>query len=195
MKKILFSLFIVAGLCFCIKSHAQNQIFIKAVGSTGAGSATGVFDGGSTDDRHRNEIEAYAYSDGLAGCASATKHGGGGGGSCKVSKTPFSFSMPISFAAISFKYNLLNGYFLTSVDMVIRKNGKDLFEFYKVHMEGVQVISVSEGSSSDSPTFNIELQPQKIAWQVTKQSADGSAGAKFSYGWDFAANKTFSYTF
>ncbi|MEJ7673770.1 MAG: hypothetical protein WKF59_14015 [Chitinophagaceae bacterium] len=85
MKKILFSLFIVAGLCFCIKSHAQNQIFIKAVGSTGAGSATGVFDGGSTDDRHRNEIEAYAYSDGLAACANATKQGGAG--ACKISKT------------------------------------------------------------------------------------------------------------
>ena len=194
MKKTFLSLLIVGGLFFCTKSVAQNKIFIKAFGSTGAGSATGVFDGGSTSDRHRNEIEAYAYSDGLAGCANATKLGGGS--ACKVVKTPFSFSMPLSFAVISFKYNLLQGKFLTSVDMVINNNsGERGLDYYKVHMEGVQVTSVSEGASGEAPVFNIELQPQKIAWEITKQSTDGAAGDKFSYGWDFTANRPFAHTF
>ena len=175
------------------RSLAQNQIFIKVIGSTGGTPATGIFDGGSTDDRHKHEIEAYAYSDGLAGCSNVSIVGGGG--ACKISKTPFSFSMPLSFATISFKYNLLLGRFLTSVDMVIRKTGESNFEYYKVHMETVQVVSISEGASSESPIFNIELQPQKIAWQVIQQSRDGRAGDKFSYGWDFAANKTFAYVF
>ena len=194
MKKIL-SLFIVAGLFICSRSLAQNQIFIKVIGSTGGTPATGIFDGGSTDERHQHEIEAYSYADGLAGCNSPSFGGGGGGGACKISKTPFSFSMPLSFATISFKYNLLTGRNLTSVDMVIRKNGETPFEFYKVHMETVQVVSISEGASSESPVFNIELQPQKIAWQVIQQSTDGRPGDKFSYGWDFAANKAFSYVF
>lgn len=194
MKKII-SLFIVAGLFFSTKSLAQNQIFIKAIGSTGNGTATGVFDGGSTDERHRNEIEAYAYADGLAGCTSSSSSSASS--ACKITKTPFSFSMPLSFATISFKYNLLMGRNLTSVDMVITKNEeRGGFEFYKVHMETVQVLSISEGSTSPgSPIFNIELQPQKIAWEVTKQSNDGSVGAKFSYGWDFSSNKAFTYAF
>jgi type VI secretion system secreted protein Hcp len=194
MKKII-SLFIVAGLFIFSRCLAQNQIFIKAIGSTGGSPATGIFDGGSTDERHQHEIEAYAYSDGLAGCANLSS-GGGGGSACKISKTPFSFSMPLSFATISFKYNLLAGRHLTSVDMVIRKNGgRDQVEFYKVHMETVQVVSISEGASVESPIFNIELQPQKIAWQVIQQSTDGAAGDKFSYGWDFSANKPFAYVF
>lgn len=196
MKKI-FSLFIVAGFIFCTKSIAQNRIFIKAIGSTGMGSATGVFDGGSTDERHRNEIEAYAYSDGLAGCISSSSSSAAA--ACKITKTPFSFSMPLSFATISLKYNLLQGKLLTSVDMVISNNSGEErggLDFYKVHMEGVQVVSVSEGSTSpDSPIFNIELHPQKIAWEVTKQNTDGGVGAKFSYGWDFTANKPFTYVF
>ncbi|MEO5783575.1 MAG: type VI secretion system tube protein Hcp [Ginsengibacter sp.] len=192
MKKII-SLFIVAGLFICSRSLAQNQIFIKAVGTPGPGLSSGVFDGGSSDEGHRNEIEAFAYSDGLAGCTNSSN--GGSSSVCKISKTPFSFSMPMSFATISFKYNLLLGKAITSVDMVIRKNvGERPFEFYKVHMETVQVVSISEGASSESPIFNLELQPQKIAWQVIQQSRDG-IGDKFSYGWDFSANKAFSYVF
>ena len=193
MKKI-FSLFIVAGLFFCTKSQAQNQIFIKAIGIPGPGLSSGVFDGGSDVRGHEKEIEAYSYSDGMAGCASLSSSGGGAS-VCKVSRTPFSFSMPLSFATISLKYNLLQGRLLPSVDMVIRKNGESPFEFYKVHMENVLVSSISEGASTESPIFNIELLPTKIAWQVIKQSNDGRPGAKFSYGWDFSANKAFTYSF
>lgn len=195
MKKIIFSLIIIAGLCYCTKSHAQ--IYIKAFGSTGNGSATGVFDGGSQSEGHHNEIEAYAYSDGLVGCATASAGKGGGAGACKVVKSPFTFSMPVSFAVISFKYNLLLGKLLTYVDMNIEKQGEGSnFAYYKVHMEGVQVVSISEGAGSpDSPVFNIELQPTKIAWQVNKQSNDGGSGPGFSYGWDFSANKPFIYSF
>ena len=192
MKKI-FSLFIVAGLIFCTKSLAQNQIFIKAVGIPGPGLASGVFDGGSQVRGHEKEIEAYSYADGMAGCASLAS--GSGAGACKVSRTPFSFSMPLSFATISFKYTLLQGRHLPSVDMVIRKEGESPFEFYKVHMENVFVSSISEGASTDPPVFNIELLPTRIAWEVTKQSNDGRPGAKFSYGWDFAANRAFIYSF
>jgi type VI secretion system secreted protein Hcp len=193
MKKI-FSLFIVAALFFTSKSLAQDQIFIKAVGTPGPGIAPGVFDGGSQVRGHEKEIEAYAYSDGLAGCSTLSTSGSGAG-ACKVSKTPFSFSMPLSFATISFKYNLLQGRHLTSVDMVLRKNGEIPLEYYKVHMETVLVVSISEGASSEPPIFNVELLPQKIAWQVIKQNADGRPGDKFSYGWDFSANKPFLYVF
>ena len=193
MKRIIFSLCVIAGLLFCTKGHSQNKIFIKAVGSTGNGTAIGIFDGGSTAEKHPNEIEAIAYTDGLAGCAGPLS--GGGGGLCKSTNTPFTFSMPLSFALISFKYNLVNGKFLNSVDMVIHKNIPSGFDFYKVHMEVVKVVSVSEGAGSDSLGINIELQPQKIAWEITKQLPDGRPGDKFSYGWDFSANKAFIYSF
>lgn len=194
MKTYFVSLFILAGSFLCTESFAQ--IFIKAIGSTGMGTAVGTFDGGSTRVGHQNEIEAIAYSDGLAGCSSASGPGGGGG-VCKVSKSPFTFSMPLSLAVISFKYNLSIGKTITSVDMVISKNSGEVrgFEYYKVHMENVQVLSVTEGASSDDPTFNIELDPQKAAWEITKEDPNGSPGAKLSFGWDFLRNRSFNYTF
>ncbi len=195
MKKVFITSFILAGLF--ITSKSIGQIFIKAVGSTGVGTTVGTFDGGSTDEGHRKQIEASAYSDGMAGCSNAG--GGGGAAACKISKSPFQFSMPLSFAVNSFKYNMLVGKLLTSVDMEIVKNtgeGGSIEGLYKVHMEGVLVSSITEGASSgDLPIFNIELVPQKIAWQIAKQGNDGGIGEKFNIGWDFTKNKLFNYPF
>ena len=190
MKKILLLFFIGS---FCTTCIAQNStIFIKAIGSRGPGFTDGVFDGGSNDARHPHEIEALAYSDAIAGCNNIGK--GTGAASCKSSKSPFSFSMGISFAVNSFKYNLVIGKFITSVDMVIRKDGEEPFEYYKVHMENVQVTAVSEGSGGEAPMFNIELDPQKVAWQIIKQNDDGPS-IKSTFGWDYAANKAFNWGF
>ena len=105
--------------------------------------------------------------------------------------------MPLSPAVISFKYNILEGRLLTSVDMVVAKNAGEggLFDIYKVHMEEVLVTSISEGSSSEIPTFNVELLPGKIAWQVIKQNVDGGLDSKTSFGWDFRQNRKFAYSF
>jgi type VI protein secretion system component Hcp len=192
MKKILLIL-LVFGLSFSLRVSAQ--IYIRAVGNIGTG-ATGIFDGGSQSVKHAKEIEAHAYSDGLAGCP-VSGGSGTGGGACKVSKTAFTFSMPVSFAVNSFKFNLLSGGLLTSVDMVVAKSGAQPLEYYKVHMEGVKVLAISEGgtSSGEQPVFNIEIVPQKVAWQITKQNANGSLGDKFSTGWDFTTNRSFNYPF
>ena len=194
MKKVFLSFLLLTTLGFCQKVLAQSHIFIKAVGATGMG-ANGEFDGGSSVRGHENEIEAYAYSDALAGCAQAARNTGNS--ACKVSDSPFSISIPLSFAVNSFRYNLLNGRVLTSVDMDITKStGDGSVSIYRVHMENVLVSSLSEGGSSgDKPTFNIDLVPQKIAWQIVAQKDDGSAGASFAYGWDFSTNRAFNYNF
>jgi len=131
MKKVFLSLLIVIALSFNTKRFAENDIFIKAIGSTGEGSTVGVFDGGSTDDMHPKEISVFAYTDGLAGCATALKSGGGAAAVCKVAKTPFSFSTSLSPAIVSFKYNLVKWKVLNSVDMVMRKAGREAMEYYK----------------------------------------------------------------
>jgi type VI protein secretion system component Hcp len=205
MKKVFHFLFVVAGVFFYTNCLAQDHIYIKAVGIKNAGAGLGTFDGGSQSIRHKNEIEATAYSDGMTGCANIT--GAGGGGACKVTKSPFTFSMGLSNATISFKYNMLIGRLLNSVDMVIgNSNGESgEFEYYKVHMENVFVVSVTEGATSSfpsisgpsypSPTFNIELMPEQIAWQVANQNPIGGTPDKFSFGWDFLRNRSFSYSF
>ena len=195
MKTILRSLFCIAGLVFCTSSIAQHQIFVKAIGTLGDGLGQGTFDGGSTAVGHHNEIEAFAYSDGLTGCANFNS--GGGGGACRAIHTPFEFSMPLSFAVISFKYNLLVGRTLTSVDLVVTNSIGEgsLTGIYKIRMEDVSITSIKEGASGgEIPTFNIGLHPGRIAWQVIKRNADG-VESKFSFGWDFRQNRKFSYAF
>ena len=205
MKAILLSLLIISGVFIYSDSFAQSKIFIKAIGSRGDGMTSGIFDGGSAVVGHEKEIEAFAYSDGMAGCAALAGGGGGGGGACKVTQSPFTFTMPLSFAVISFKYNLLVGKFLTSVDMEVAKNTNNEggpSTYYKVHMEEVLISSISEGLSTatsegatDGPTFSLEIIPTRIAWQVIKQNADGRPGATFSFGWDFRQNRKFNYAF
>jgi type VI protein secretion system component Hcp len=190
MKKIFHFFILVSGMFFCTASFSQN-IFLKIVSRAGV-----TLNGGSMVIHHQNEINAMAYSDGLEGCTTLVI--GGGGGACKINHTNFSFSMHRSLSAIQLKKEMLIGNPLKTVDMTMSQNNGEGPEqvVYRVHMENVNIVSISDGGEdSDGQTFNVELLPRKIAWQVLTYPNTGGGAEKFSYGWDFSTYSVFNYTF
>jgi type VI protein secretion system component Hcp len=192
MKKI-FSLFLISGVLIFSNANGQFKIYIKASVS-GDGTVEGNFDGGSVVKGHEKEIEAWTYSYGLAGCSNSPL--GGGSSACKVVGSSFVFSMPFNNSLMSFKNALLLGkHLVVDVDFV-KTLGGGPFIYYQMRMDNVQIVSIQEaGSNDDLPSINIELQPQKIAWQINIRNPNGSTGTPLKYGWDFATNKAWNFNF
>jgi type VI protein secretion system component Hcp len=183
MRKFLFSLFVLPVLFFTVNAEAQTQTFLKA-------TATGFnFNGTSTTVGYENQNEISSFSNGVQSCAVSGK-------TCAPTFSGFYFTIQSNNAVTAFKSAQLQGKLITSVDLVMVKfSGEGPFEFYKIHMENVKVVNISEGASSEPPFISIGLQPAKIAWKTTVQNNIGGAGPSSSYGWDFAANVPFNYAF
>jgi type VI secretion system secreted protein Hcp len=183
MRKIINLFFVAAFIFHCSSVIAQStKVFIIAL------DGTTKLNGGSTVVGHVNDIEAWSYSQGEAGCFTF-------GGSCPPSVSDLSFMMGINPATVSFKKLLLSGTFLTSVDLTFRKEGATTFVYYKIRMENVAVTSVQESGSSEAPVFSVSLAPSRIAWQHRAQKADGTAGIKTTFGWDVETNAVWNYVF
>jgi type VI protein secretion system component Hcp len=192
MKKI-FSLFLISGVLFFSGAYGQQtDIFIKVSVANDGGPVVGNFNGGSNKEGHEDEIEAWSYSYGLAGCSNAPL--GSERSACKISGSSFTFSMQFNNSLLSFKNALLLGKHL-NVDVEWAKHSGDQLTYYKMLMENVQIASVQESGSSEPPAVFVELQPQRVAWAIPVQNPNGSFGPPLKYGWDFATNKAWNYNF
>lgn len=187
MRKSNYLVFVVALIFTCSNAFAQATIFMKAM------DGTTKLNGGSTQEKHVDEIEVLSNSLGLQTCVTCNVSGGGGVGKPTISS--FNVMIDISAATISLKRLLLIGKPLTSVDVSYLKRGATPFTYYKIHMEDVFVESVQESASSESPIFAVSLVPRRIAWQRIGQNPDGSAGKKIDVGWDQTTNELWTYLF
>ena len=186
MKKLLFSLFSFALLCFSSQSFSQsNRIFMSVPGSQG-------FDGGVTVIGYEKSIEVFSYADGLQACAGQASMGTTSQRSgCKTSFSGFSVMIELSPAVSGFQTALLQGKVLNVNVAHTRIVDGRYNAFYEIHMENVTVVSVSEGASAEAPNFSLQLQPEKIRWTVITQNPDGSKGTTYTAGWDFVKNVAF----
>jgi type VI protein secretion system component Hcp len=186
MKKLISPLLFAAFLVCSNQSFSQSQTFMKVSGSGYK------FIGDATAAGYENQIEVFSYSDGIAGCTTSTL---GGSGACTPSFTGFSTLISLSPAVNDFRAVMLTGATIKSIDVVqVKPSADKSLAYYKIHLENVQVTSVQEGASSEKPTISLTLVPQKIAWQINTQKADGSLQS-FSFGWDFVRNNTYGYKF
>ena len=187
-----FSLLLVC-LGFFSQVHAQG-IFIKAMAPAG-GDYGGLIKGGSKKDKHANEIEAYSYSSGIAGCTPSFSKGGLQ--ACKPSVGSVNFLMPLSPGVNQLKYFLLTGTPLVSADFVFEKrSGESSVVYYKVHMENIVVVTVQESAGGgETPTISVEFAPSRIAWATYEQKEDGSTVLANSLGFNLATNSIWNYIF
>jgi type VI secretion system secreted protein Hcp len=183
MRKISYFLFAVAFVITCSSAFSQSFIMVMKVKD-----GTTTVNGGSIVAGHGGEIDISSYSQGENVCA----------GCGKATLSDFKFMTSFNASTIAFKKFLLTGKKLTSVDVTYLTQGPTPFTFLKIHMENVIVTSEEESGftgGDKTPTVAISLSYSRIAWQRISQHSDGSIGTKTTYGWDVAANTTWSYTF
>lgn len=186
MKKIIYVFLIFQALVFSTNAFSQD-IYLKV---TAAGFD---FNGGATANGYQNSVEVFSFSEGLNGCVVSGK-------TCATTTSPFNFMTKMTYAITDFRSVMLQGKIITSADMYwVRPLGSEgTFVAYQIHMEDAKVISVQESGSAGgdvTPTVSLSLQPARIAWKVVTLNQTGQPNPASTYGWDFAKNAAFAYTF
>lgn len=185
MKKYVCLAFLSLSVFFCFKGHAQSgNVVIKIDTIKGESKLAG----------HEGEMEILSFSDGLSSCVpnSTSKV------SCKAVASTFNFLMSFEKSTIPLIMASVTARVLPFADITfIKSSAERPFEFYRIHLESVTVVSVQESGSGSEPrpTVSVSLSYARIAWQYTVQSDTGAAGETFTGGWDFILSKPFSYTF
>ena len=185
MKKIIYVFLIFQALVFSTNAFSQD-IYLKV---TAAGFD---FNGGATTSGYQNSVELFSFSEGLNGCVVSGK-------TCATTTSPFNFMTRMSNAITDFRSVMLQGRIITSADMYwVRPVGEGTFAAYQIHMEDVKVVSLQESGSAGgdvTPTVSVSVQPTRIAWNVITQNDLGQPISHSTFGWDFAKNAAFVYTF
>jgi type VI secretion system secreted protein Hcp len=185
MKRIIYLAFFSVPLLFCNISYGQSgtrmQLKIDNI------------QGESTLSGHANEIEILSYSQGISSCNQVSS-GSTKTSSCKPIASDISFMMVLDRSNIQLKNAITSGKIIPSADFTYIKTGDTPFEYYKIHMENINVTSIQESGSNEKPTVSLSLAFSRIAWQYTMQDPNtGGPGEVTKGGWDFVGAKAFNY--
>lgn len=175
MKKII-SVFIIT--ISMLPVFAQQDIFINVANIKGE----------SFDAKHKEWIDASAFS----GEASTTVSlgGAGGAGAGKASTRDFSFTICLDKSVNLLRAALYKGIRITSVNVEFVKPGATPFLYSKLLMEDVFVTSIAEGGTNaeGKNLVNISFSCTRYRSSYYVQNAGGAAVAPVVFGWDIAQN-------
>lgn len=124
--------------------------------------------GESRDSRHRDEIDALAFSWGVARDS--------GRDSGRPAPQDISFTMHVSKASPLLMLASATGARIPSAVLTVRTAGAEQLEFYKLALDDCRVTSYQTGGNSDAPVDSFSIEFAKVTMSYTPQSADGSPG-------------------
>jgi type VI secretion system secreted protein Hcp len=143
----------------------------------------GDIKGESLDDKHKGEIEVLSYSWGVTNPGSA--HGGGGGGTGRVTFQDLSIVHKIDKASPNLLKACATGQHLNEATITFRKAGKGQQEFLIIKMNDVIITGVVQGApSSEAGSETVSLEFAKVDWQYKPQNPDGSLDAGIHFKFD-----------
>ena len=185
MKKIIYIALCSAPLWLGTNSYGQS--------GTVALLRIDNIQGESMIAGHTNEIDILSYSQGIGSCnqvISTTNKTS----TCKPIASDISFMMVLDRSNIQLKNVIASGKIIPTADFTYIKLGGTPLEYYKIHLENINVTSIQESGSNERPTVSLSLAFSRIAWKYTMQDPNtGGAGEVTTGGWDFAASKAFNY--
>jgi type VI secretion system secreted protein Hcp len=121
--------------------------------------------GGSTDSKHKDEINVLSFSQSVSGSG------------CPE----FSISKPVDPASPGLAEAASSQRPFTTANLVVRKNGDKGFEYYKVAMSSVYVLSSNQSFSNEGAGYEeVVLSSRTTSMSYTPQKPDGSTGTEIS---------------
>lgn len=147
-------------------------------------------DGGSTDERHRGEIDIESFSWGVTQQTAVGPSGLAATG--KASLQDFHFVSRTGIQSPPLLVATATGQQFPRAVLTLRKAGADQVEFLKVTVENVLVTSYQVGGSEaspDLPTDQFSLSFSKIVMAVARQSPDGTVRDYVQGGYDSVAGR------
>jgi type VI secretion system secreted protein Hcp len=143
--------------------------------------------GGSTDAKHKGEIDLQSFSWGETNAGSGSAGGGGGAG--KVQFHDFHVVSKVDKASPVLMLSCATGKHLKEAVLTARKAGKGQQEFLVIKMNDVIITSVSHSDSDDGRSESVSMAFAKVDLQYKPQKADGSLDAGIHFKYDIKANK------
>jgi type VI secretion system secreted protein Hcp len=157
------------------------DVFLKITGIPGE----------SKDSKHKDEIDIFSFSWGLAQ-AEATGHAGGSGAAAgKANFSDFNFMVPVSKASPKLFLACAKGDHIADARLTLRKAGENPVEFLVYNLSDCQVTSYQESASSELPTDSFSLSYGKIEISYKEQNEKGGLGDETRAGWDLKQNREF----
>ena len=149
----------------------------------------GDIKGESQDAKHKEEIDVFSWSWGVA--QTGTMATGGGGGAGKASFHDLSFMHNVDKASPNLLKACASGKHIPEATIVQRKAGEGQQEYIIVKMTDVLITNVSSSGSGGDMTGSVGLQFAKVGLEYKTQEPDGSLDAGLFFKYDLKQNKTF----
>jgi len=178
MKRIISSVLLIPALFICTITFSQ-KILMKA------SDPFFKFVGGATLTDYESFFEVQAFSDYAGGCPTLP---------CKVSASGINLQILPTLDIEEFRKAMFKGRMIREADLVkLIPTGKGFFEPFRIHMENIVVVSVSEGDDGQNTIIiNVELKPEKMAWR-TQELNNGKSTIINTSGYDFKAFLEYKY--
>ena len=149
----------------------------------------GDIKGESQDAKHKEEIDVYSWSWGVA--QNGTMAVGGGGGAGKASFHDLTFVHNVDKASPNLLGACASGKHIPEATIVQRKAGEGQQEYIVVKMTDVMITNVTSSGAGGEMTENVALQFAKVELEYKPQKPDGSLDAGLFFKYDLKQNKTF----
>lgn len=151
-------------------SLGGGDMFLSVKGAT-----SGVINGESQDDKHKNEIDVLSWSWGMQGKPSL----GGGAASGKATVRELRVTKRVDKASTALMWALRKNEEIKEAKLTVRKAGKTPLEYLTITIEKGRVMSIDidAGDTSNSAALfeRVTFTFNRISIQYTPQGADGSA--------------------
>jgi type VI secretion system secreted protein Hcp len=151
--------------------------------------------GESTDDKHKDWIEALSFSSGVSQPTAGSASTGGGAAAQRANFSDFSFVKTLDKSSPKLALACADGTHIKEITLELcRAGGSDKVKYYEIKMSNSIISSYRPGGSSQGgenlPLEEISINYGKIEWTYIQQKrADGSGGGQVAGGWDLMANK------
>ena len=148
----------------------------------------GDIKGESLDAKHKDEIEVFSFSWGVANSGSAAPGGGGGAG--KATFQDLSIVHGIDKATPALLKACATGLHIKDATITHRKAGTGQQEYLIIRLNDVTITAVSHAGAEDQPyAESVSLKFAKVDLEYRPQRQDGSLDPGLHFKFDLKANK------
>jgi len=147
--------------------------------------------GGSSDAKHKGEIEIESFSFGVANAGTASSPGGGGGAAAgRASFQDFSFTLRADKASPLLFKACASGTHLKQAILTGRRSGEKQADFVKYTLSDVQVSGYQQAAAGTEGALRdqFSLNFSKVEVELRSVKPDGTL-EDIKAGWDLKANK------
>lgn len=145
--------------------------------------------GESTDDKHKDQIEVFSFSHGLAQPISGPS-GTGGRAAARADFQSLQITKYVDAASPDLDIYCAQGSHIATAELEVCQETGSKECYWRYDFKNLMVESVSvSGGGSDRPVESVTFVYDEVKWTYTPIDTEGNAGTAVDRAWSLAENK------